>query len=199
LGLAYDGKQVVVATGSDEPWADSSPVIVVEQLGANGERCGQQHAFHTPSSTESLLSRSYMHTFLMRLLRHPYTHCPALPCCFGHYDAASLMARGTSFQRSSVTPQPVEYKSPFQGNAVHCFQTLHITPELIIDPQFNFRSTKILATLGPASWSSEKLAAVLDGGVSVVRLVDGLESLVWQGAGLEGIACNHQSTVRASF
>ena len=94
------------------------------------------------------------------------------------------MARGTSFQRSSVAPLP-EYTSPFQGNAIYCFQTLCITPELIIEPQFNFRSTKIIATLGPASWSGEKLAAMLEGGVSITRLVVGLQSLVRRVSGAD--------------
>lgn len=61
-------------------------------------------------------------------------------------------------------------------------QALYITPEIIIDKLFNFRSSKIIATLGPATWATEKIAALLHGGVSVVRIIVGMQTLV-RGAG----------------
>ncbi|GFR42123.1 hypothetical protein Agub_g2966 [Astrephomene gubernaculifera] len=113
-GIVFDGKSILVAAGSGEPWADNVAEISVDQLGSAGSLCR------------------------------------AVSC-------------------SMTYTAPIEYKSPFVGNSVACVQSLHITPQLIIDRVFNFRSTKIFATLGPSSFDAAKLDAMLDLGVSVVR------------------------------
>ncbi|GIL58673.1 hypothetical protein Vafri_13670 [Volvox africanus] len=82
---------------------------------------------------------------------------------------------------------PIEYKSPFVGNSIACVQTLQITPQLIIDRIFNFRSTKIVATLGPSSFSAAKLDAMLDLGVSLVRFFFHEEPLAFYQGLLERI------------
>lgn len=46
---------------------------------------------------------------------------------------------------------------------------LRISPALIIDKIFNFRSTKIIATIGPSSWAADKMDALLDAGISMAR------------------------------
>lgn len=81
-----------------------------------------------------------------------------------------------------------DYQSPFRGNAVRCVQTLKIKPNMIIDRLFNHRSTKIIATLGPSSWDEHTIAAMLQGGVSIVRIMAARNSLVgWRGGGGTGL------------
>ncbi|GLC60287.1 hypothetical protein PLESTB_001594600 [Pleodorina starrii] len=114
-GFVYDGKNILVATGSGEPWADNVAEVGVDQIGSGA-------------------------TKLVRAVSSGLTNTAC-----------------------------IEYKSPFVGNAIACVQTLQITPQLIIDRVFNFRSTKIIATLGPSSFATAKLDAMLDLGVSLVR------------------------------
>lgn len=35
--MVYDGKHILVATGSGEPWADNVAEVSVDQIGAGGE------------------------------------------------------------------------------------------------------------------------------------------------------------------
>ncbi|KAG2454740.1 hypothetical protein HYH02_000576 [Chlamydomonas schloesseri] len=120
--LVYDGKNILVVSGSGEPFADTVAEIYVDQIGSEG--------------------------------------------------GASWVRRAVSCKRSLSVSQPthIEYKSPFAGNSVVCVQSLRITPELIIERQFNHRSTKIFASLGPASYDEKKIEAMLDNGVSVFRI-----------------------------
>ncbi|EFJ40446.1 pyruvate kinase [Volvox carteri f. nagariensis] len=113
--VVYDGKQILVATGSGEAWADNVAQVSVDQIGWG----------------------------------------------------ANKLARAVSSNMANTAP--IEYKSPFVGNAIACVQTLQITPQLIIDRISMFRSTKIIATLGPSSFAAAKLDAMLDLGVSLVR------------------------------
>eukprot|EP00198_Chlamydomonas_reinhardtii_P006402 XP_001695738.1 pyruvate kinase [Chlamydomonas reinhardtii] len=120
--LVYDGKNILVVTGSGEPFADTVAEMYVDQIGSEG--------------------------------------------------GAGWVRRAVSCKRSLSVGQPmhIEYKSPFAGNSVVCVQSLRITPELIIERQFNHRSTKIFASLGPASYDPKKVEAMLDNGVSVFRI-----------------------------
>jgi pyruvate kinase len=43
---------------------------------------------------------------------------------------------------------------------------------------FNHRSTKVIATIGPACWAPEKMRALLDAGISVARFDLGVGDLV---------------------
>ncbi|PNH03911.1 Pyruvate kinase, partial [Tetrabaena socialis] len=49
-------------------------------------------------------------------------------------------------------------------------RSLQITPQLIIDRVFNFRSAKIIASLGPSCYEPDMLETMLDKGVSVFRV-----------------------------
>ncbi|KAG2439977.1 hypothetical protein HXX76_004095 [Chlamydomonas incerta] len=120
--LVYDGKNILVVTGSGEPFADTVAEMYVDQIGSEG--------------------------------------------------GAGWVRRAVSCKRSLSVSQPahIEYKSPFAGNSVVCVQSLRITPELIIERQFNHRSTKIFASLGPASYDAKMVEAMLDKGVSVFRI-----------------------------
>ncbi|KAG2495346.1 hypothetical protein HYH03_006615 [Edaphochlamys debaryana] len=119
-GLVYDGKNVLIVTGSGQPWADNVAEIMVDQIGSDG--------------------------------------------------TAAWVRRAVSKTRNITSPAPAEYKSPFAGNAIACVQSFVITPDLIIKKQSNFRSTKILASLGPSCFDDAKLAALLDRGVSMLRI-----------------------------
>ncbi len=70
------------------------------------------------------------------------------------------------------------YRSPFTGNATICSQTLRIGLPLITGKVFNHRSTKVIATIGPACWAPDKMAALLDAGISVARFDLGVGDLV---------------------
>jgi pyruvate kinase len=61
------------------------------------------------------------------------------------------------------------YRSPFEGNATMCLQSLRVGMDLITKPVFNHRSTKIIATIGVNSGTQDQLLGLLDSGVNVVR------------------------------
>ncbi|GIL77051.1 hypothetical protein Vretimale_3233 [Volvox reticuliferus] len=131
--VVYDGKHILVASGSGEPWADNVAEVCVDQIGSEANKL--------------------------------------------------IRAKSSSLANTA----PIEYKSPFVGNSIACVQTLQITPQLIIDRIFNFRSTKIVATLGPSSFAAAKLDAMLDLGVSLVRFFFHEEPLAFYQGLLERI------------
>jgi hypothetical protein len=96
--------------------------------------------------------------------------------------------RAMSTRRSTPVEGPaggaIEYRSPFAGNGVACTQTLNITPSLIIDKQLNHRSCKVFASLGPSSYAPEMVEALLDAGVSCLRIFTSQAPLVSGGVGM---------------
>eukprot|EP00195_Chlamydomonas_chlamydogama_P007138 CAMPEP_0202895824 /NCGR_PEP_ID=MMETSP1392-20130828/4951_1 /ASSEMBLY_ACC=CAM_ASM_000868 /TAXON_ID=225041 /ORGANISM="Chlamydomonas chlamydogama, Strain SAG 11-48b" /LENGTH=1605 /DNA_ID=CAMNT_0049580967 /DNA_START=110 /DNA_END=4924 /DNA_ORIENTATION=+ len=84
-------------------------------------------------------------------------------------DPVCSFTRAMSLSRESGPDAP-DYRSPFKANCTICVQTLRISSDLIINKTFNHRSTKIIATIGPATWTEEKVTQLLDRGVSILRI-----------------------------
>lgn len=81
--------------------------------------------------------------------------------------ACAVQRTSTLMHEGSLS---LEYQSPYESQSITCAQTLRIGPDLIINRQFNHRSTKIIATLGPACWSPPMLATLIDQGISIARI-----------------------------
>lgn len=62
------------------------------------------------------------------------------------------------------------YRSPFEGNATLCAQTLRLGLDVITQSVFNTRSTKIIATVSPAVKSTQEVLELLNSGANVLRL-----------------------------
>ncbi|KAF8059377.1 hypothetical protein HT031_005182 [Scenedesmus sp. PABB004] len=81
-----------------------------------------------------------------------------------NFNTAQVAALVFGDESTSLT-EPVGYR----GAQTLSMRSTKVGLDLIIDPVHSARKTKIVCTLGPACWSEEGLAALLDAGMNVAR------------------------------
>ena len=65
--------------------------------------------------------------------------------------------------------EPPAFKPPHVSNDTITERNTYVDLDMIMNENVTFRKTKIVCTMGPACWSEDKLAQLLDAGLNIAR------------------------------